>query len=328
MSETNCNIIKDLLPLYCDGVCSEESKYLVEKHLEECDGCAEELREIREMPDVSCGDVSVDESIKKAGKRFKKLKKRSVIKAVAICCAAVLILGSFSVLQLALNSSKTVYYECFQECELDESFTWENKEDGKIDVGGLKINLPDSNKKEDDFALLENTGENGIYVYRPENSDGKSLKIICNKINPENDLYEDDGFMNIFRKIVLSNLRKQGYNGANDPKLAFDARDPRKAPSADIFSLPTTKLKAISYYFAADLLLPIYPNNGKYIAYECDDYFAFGGINLLVDDNIESVDTWLTLDIVSTDCTQYYNLYLMGFNKTEILQILSSVTFA
>lgn len=35
----NCNIIRDLLPLYHDGVCSEQSKAIVEEHLEECTDC-------------------------------------------------------------------------------------------------------------------------------------------------------------------------------------------------------------------------------------------------------------------------------------------------
>ena len=32
----NCKIIQDLLPLYCDRVCSEESAQLVEEHLADC----------------------------------------------------------------------------------------------------------------------------------------------------------------------------------------------------------------------------------------------------------------------------------------------------
>lgn len=35
----NCNIISDLIPLYIDKCCSEESKKEIEKHLCECDEC-------------------------------------------------------------------------------------------------------------------------------------------------------------------------------------------------------------------------------------------------------------------------------------------------
>ena len=33
----NCNIIRDLLPLYAEGMASEESKALVDDHLRGCD---------------------------------------------------------------------------------------------------------------------------------------------------------------------------------------------------------------------------------------------------------------------------------------------------
>ena len=41
MSKTDCDIIKDLLPLYEDNICSEKSKDLIEEHLIECEDCRE-----------------------------------------------------------------------------------------------------------------------------------------------------------------------------------------------------------------------------------------------------------------------------------------------
>lgn len=46
----NCNVIKDLLPLYAEDMCSPESKELVEEHLRGCEGCTKELEGIRNMP--------------------------------------------------------------------------------------------------------------------------------------------------------------------------------------------------------------------------------------------------------------------------------------
>ena len=39
----SCKIIEDLLPIYHDGICSEESAAMVEGHLKECPKCAEIL---------------------------------------------------------------------------------------------------------------------------------------------------------------------------------------------------------------------------------------------------------------------------------------------
>ena len=46
--KTSCGVIRDLLPLYADDACSEESRTLVEEHLAECPACAEELAQLRE----------------------------------------------------------------------------------------------------------------------------------------------------------------------------------------------------------------------------------------------------------------------------------------
>lgn len=37
--EKKCGVIEDLLPLYVDGICSEESKRIVEEHIRDCKKC-------------------------------------------------------------------------------------------------------------------------------------------------------------------------------------------------------------------------------------------------------------------------------------------------
>ena len=37
--KTNCNVIRDLLPLYIDKISSEETNKLIEEHFEECEEC-------------------------------------------------------------------------------------------------------------------------------------------------------------------------------------------------------------------------------------------------------------------------------------------------
>lgn len=45
----NCNVIRDLLPLYADQICSEESRELVEGHLAECRDCQGLLGQMHSM---------------------------------------------------------------------------------------------------------------------------------------------------------------------------------------------------------------------------------------------------------------------------------------
>jgi len=44
----DCNVIKDLLPLYVDECCSEESARLVAEHLDACEGCRKIYDQMRE----------------------------------------------------------------------------------------------------------------------------------------------------------------------------------------------------------------------------------------------------------------------------------------
>ena len=60
----NCNIVKELIPLYIDGCCSEESKKIVEEHISDCDDCKRLLEDMKSSSDI----IAVSESPKKFSK--------------------------------------------------------------------------------------------------------------------------------------------------------------------------------------------------------------------------------------------------------------------
>ena len=68
--KNNCEIIRDLLPLYCDNVCSEASKKLVEEHIDECAECRNEALKIKS----EFSSKHIDEE-KTKSQIFKKIKK-------------------------------------------------------------------------------------------------------------------------------------------------------------------------------------------------------------------------------------------------------------
>ncbi len=43
----NCGVVRDLLPLYVDGACSEDSRALVERHVAACPSCAKMLSQLQ-----------------------------------------------------------------------------------------------------------------------------------------------------------------------------------------------------------------------------------------------------------------------------------------
>ena len=84
-----CNVIVDLLPLYKEEICSEETKILVEEHLAECADCRR-LSEQVTIPEKKTTEVPTEnETFKKVGKKLKKgkLYRRALIFLVAAFAA-------------------------------------------------------------------------------------------------------------------------------------------------------------------------------------------------------------------------------------------------
>ena len=53
-----CGVIQDLLPLYVDQICSQESRRAVEEHVENCPLCRARLEELRRRFGTGCLDLS------------------------------------------------------------------------------------------------------------------------------------------------------------------------------------------------------------------------------------------------------------------------------
>lgn len=85
-----CEIVKDLLPSYIDGLTSAESNSEIEEHLLTCQECTEALGQMKTEVDVENVEFN-----KEMIKPFKKLNKRifrAVIITLAVC---ILITGSY-----------------------------------------------------------------------------------------------------------------------------------------------------------------------------------------------------------------------------------------
>ena len=93
-----CNLIRDILPLYHDSICSEESRCAIEEHLEEC-------RECRQYYDKMCDSDIVEafayddelekkkaESLKGVKKKLKKKQTMSTIKVIILGIVGVVLM--------------------------------------------------------------------------------------------------------------------------------------------------------------------------------------------------------------------------------------------
>lgn len=96
-----CGIIRDLMPLYHDNVCSEESRAAVEEHISECNDCREYYKQLSDetekavVPEIENRKA---ESLRAVSRRFKRGVTVSVILAaalvlVSVICGGIMLIG-------------------------------------------------------------------------------------------------------------------------------------------------------------------------------------------------------------------------------------------
>lgn len=79
----NCELIKDLLPLYRDGICSTFSRTAVEEHLQECGDCARIMDQLKNN-DLETKLVREKDNILKT--HFKKERKLTFFIGISTAC--------------------------------------------------------------------------------------------------------------------------------------------------------------------------------------------------------------------------------------------------
>lgn len=84
MSKVSCDVIKDLLPLYYDNVCSSDSRKMVEEHLSECCNCKKELNNIG--TEINLPKETIEQNLKDSNaiKNIAVFFRRSKVKSFII----------------------------------------------------------------------------------------------------------------------------------------------------------------------------------------------------------------------------------------------------
>lgn len=103
MSKRSCDMAADLLPLYVENMCSEESRAFVAEHLAECSSCREKLQKMN--TGIS---VRADDDIS-AIKRIKKRIRIERIAVAAIAAAVCLSAGWFTMFLLTSTTCNMDY---------------------------------------------------------------------------------------------------------------------------------------------------------------------------------------------------------------------------
>ncbi len=108
-----CKIIEDLLPLYHDGVCSEESRELVDEHLAQCEDCRKSLEQIdSELLSPTAKDSDID-LLKSLTKKIILRQRKALIKGIVITLSFILAIFLYNT--ILWYAQEYTYYAPFTE---------------------------------------------------------------------------------------------------------------------------------------------------------------------------------------------------------------------
>lgn len=97
MEMISCDVARDLLPLYCDDVCSQDSRSLVEQHLEECEECSALLEKMKTECHISSEQEEChEEMVRDMAWAWRKSVKKSFLKGIFVSLfTCLLLLGAY-----------------------------------------------------------------------------------------------------------------------------------------------------------------------------------------------------------------------------------------
>ena len=90
----SCKVIEDMLPMYYDGVCSDESATLVEEHIAECPQCSSVLSNLHSEIEIQKDPVNDLVPLQGIQRQWKKSKRTYILKGICIALAALLLVTS------------------------------------------------------------------------------------------------------------------------------------------------------------------------------------------------------------------------------------------
>lgn len=322
MNKENCSLIKDLLPLYIDDLCSNESAEIIKNHLEICSSCKKEYEQLTNQPVIKFENDNSTELIKGVGNMFKKDKKRAIIKTISIFLIILTLLGAFAFLKVPLmiykiEFDKGRYSGISETCE-----TWESGEKAKSNYGNeyfdLFIDKKLGNyeaKKAEKTYILDFGNNKNIVIY--DENQGMPIATM-----DEHKKY----FSQSLKYPILYTFAKKGienYGYSTEISVPYNYRMLKdflssEPPEAKLFCSFEDYTKACAYYSSmAITLLPMGNGNSHYIVSENDKAVAYGWY-ILSEENTESYIMYFQS---KEDLSKIYAIKVAGFTKEEAQEI-------
>lgn len=171
-----CNVIKDLLPLYADEICSEDSREMVEEHLSTCGDCKQELEDYRY--NTGLPEVPTDVAMKSFKKKMSRRNLKKIVIAVIVCLAVI-----FSSAYVLFIPEFTVPYS-------EDLLTAKIPVDEGVDVW---VNLPNFTQVYSVADYSEDNNEIDVYLTVTRNL----WSMIVSDFDEANNFWRTNGFVGV-----------------------------------------------------------------------------------------------------------------------------------
>lgn len=152
-----CEMVRDLLPMYEEGMCSPASRAAVEEHLRDCVACQAQLQGIRSLPQP---EISVEEKAADAVvvKTFRKVRRRWGISLLAVLVAVPMLL-------LSVNQARGRGLCFTNPDEIVQALQWvQLLEDGAFAAAAAKMDYAELYDEIQQVLVMEPEDYLGEYV--------------------------------------------------------------------------------------------------------------------------------------------------------------------
>ena len=161
MNKVTCEVIQDLLPLYCDGVCSEESRELIQDHVQSCEKCREELRLMNLPMNFEKDSVEIN-AAEAASKVWKKNKRKAFRRGIGLTLSLILLLGLLGV----------GYFLGHHYLESCADGDWESLRNELSEVNeNVRLSQVEASSQKGDYLAIACYDEKGLWhvgIFKPD----------------------------------------------------------------------------------------------------------------------------------------------------------------
>ena len=214
-----CGIVMDLLPLYEEGICSEETKQAVEEHLEECENCRKMYERTQNIPLVrfESSNTSQEKAIKKGFKKIKINWGLSLIIAIILIPLCILGWNQYKGSGMSFTNMKELrmansFMKQLQQGEYEKAFEYidlEYTERSMVQLGKNKLEKIKERAPEIFVKSADKLKDAGgikdvqyVGITKQESGNGITYEVAYKiKIGEEKHDFEievwDDGIMNV-----------------------------------------------------------------------------------------------------------------------------------